>query len=380
MPPSAPDDATAPHHDVADFNARLLILEELCFRLKLLPPYPGPSPRDDEDADWDPDATDEAAYAYYRDLPIPTAAAARVESLVLDGGNRTMLDVAPFWDGEDDRFDIRDWSDIARLPNLRQLATAGPLPREHRRLLRAHGVIVRDAAHRALVSSTRTHTVAGQPVRATVELAHDGVIEGLLAGFAERTVEEWADGWELRRGSARFRLGRTEHWGTPCWELRTPDYGLLPLSADGAEPRWSTSTSGSLRLLGAQERCLAAALGPDEAPGPAPDLRETLLVEPGADRAADVVLERHAPGDGDSGWRLRRRGSTDRPDDGWSRHPLVRLWETRPGALPVLALPVGYTVTLDVDDVVAITAPDGSPRATAVLPLPDGGLSQLENA
>ncbi|RMI45008.1 hypothetical protein [Streptomyces triticirhizae] len=111
-----------------------------------------------------------------------------------------------------------------------------------------------------------------------------------------------------------------------------------------------------------------------------------MRIEPGAERAAAVVLERRAPGPGDSGWLLRRgtaegdaedgaAGSADPlPEAAWPTCPVAELWRTRPGALAMLALPVGFRVTWDVDDVDAIVAPDGSARAGAHLPLREGGL------
>ncbi|KAB8165817.1 hypothetical protein FH609_015580 [Streptomyces sp. 3MP-14] len=362
-----------------DLNAKLLVLDQLCHNLGLLPPYRGPSlPYED----YDPEAINEAALAYYRELPIPDELAARVRHLLMDGGLSIQQDVAPFWDGEDDLFDVRDWGEIARLPGLETVTATGPLPPEDRRLLRARGVVVEDDAFRVSVSVGRVHTVAGLAVRVSAARDQRELVERLLARLAELPAEELTAGRELRYGGARFRLVPVGERAGARWALSTPN---VTLRAAGEE-RWEDRLGTALRLVRARERCLSLALLPDELPGPAPDSTETVRVEPGAERAAAVVLERRAPGPGDSGWLLRlphagdqpghaaSRGADRLPEAAWPTCPVAELWRTRPGALTMLALPVGFRVALDVDDVVAVTAPDGSARAGAHLPLREGGL------
>lgn len=364
-----------------DLNAKLLVLEQLCYGLGLLPPYQGPSAPGDG---YDPEEVDEAALAYYRDLPIPEELAARVREVLFDGGLAVQHDVVPYWDGEDDFFDVRDWGDIARLPALETVTSVGPLPPAARRLLRSRGVVVDDGAHRSPATIRRRYAVAGVPVLVSAERGQEELVRGLLERLGELSAEELTAGREVRFGGGRFRLDRGDGRAGVNWSVFTPD----PLShaphparrgARGrvrTEERWGTNLGATLRVLGARERFLAAALAAGEPPGPAPDFGDTLRVEPGADRAAEVALERAAPAAGDSGWLLRQRGSTRRPDREWTTRPVAELWRIRPGALTVLALPVGFRVTLDVDDVVAVTAPDGSSRAGAQLPLREGGLAE----
>lgn len=128
---------------IQDFNSRLLVLEELCYGLELLPPYERPEPSEPAGAEpWN--ERDEAACAYYRGLEITPEMLAQVKHLLWDGGNSVFLDVAPFWDGEDDRFDIEDWSEIAALPALEVMESVNPLPPAAKRLLQERGVTVDD--------------------------------------------------------------------------------------------------------------------------------------------------------------------------------------------------------------------------------------------
>ena len=57
------------------------------------------------------------------DLPIPASLATLVTELYFDGGNEVYAQLIPFWDGEDDVFDIESLTeeDIRQLPNLKTI-------------------------------------------------------------------------------------------------------------------------------------------------------------------------------------------------------------------------------------------------------------------
>ena len=58
---------------------------------------------------------------WFQDLPIPASLAALVTELYFDGGNEIYAQLIPFWDGEDDVFDIESLTeeDILQFPNLK---------------------------------------------------------------------------------------------------------------------------------------------------------------------------------------------------------------------------------------------------------------------
>ena len=60
---------------------------------------------------------------WFMDLPIPASLAALVTELYFDGGNEIYAQLIPFWDGEDDVFDIKSLTeeDICQLPNLKTI-------------------------------------------------------------------------------------------------------------------------------------------------------------------------------------------------------------------------------------------------------------------
>ncbi len=59
--------------------------------------------------------------AWFEALQIPTALLASIERLDQDGGDEIWLQIIPFWDGEDDVFNIKSAADAALLPKLRSI-------------------------------------------------------------------------------------------------------------------------------------------------------------------------------------------------------------------------------------------------------------------
>jgi hypothetical protein len=115
--------------ELEDFNCKLLVLEELCFEHRVLAPF-------------DPDGSEpiEEALEYYRTLPVPPELLALVTKLGFDGGHRIYQTIWPYWDGEDDFFDVTTVADFAKLPALTRVWTTVGLPGELRGLLEARGV------------------------------------------------------------------------------------------------------------------------------------------------------------------------------------------------------------------------------------------------
>ncbi len=110
-----------------DFNFKLAVVQVLMYEQGvLLPEFDVYAfARDYEGREIDIDAEGyeiiPEVRAYFEALEVPAAALAEVEALYQDGGNEIYMQLSPFWDGEDDRFDIHSAEDAALLPNLKRV-------------------------------------------------------------------------------------------------------------------------------------------------------------------------------------------------------------------------------------------------------------------
>ncbi|PYY34976.1 MULTISPECIES: DUF6892 domain-containing protein [unclassified Curtobacterium] len=131
--------------EFADFNAKLLVLDVLCYDLDVIEPYDGD---DDEETVVDEDdvpGQDDRARAYYDDLDLLPSQLDLVTELTVDSDLEVLQDVHPGWDGSDDRYDPQNWDDVIDLPALRIVYAAAPLPAHVSEALAAKGVDVRSA-------------------------------------------------------------------------------------------------------------------------------------------------------------------------------------------------------------------------------------------
>jgi len=58
---------------------------------------------------------------YFNSLIITPEMLESIEEIYQDGGNDIYLNIIPFWDGEDDLFNITQTEDAALLPNLKKI-------------------------------------------------------------------------------------------------------------------------------------------------------------------------------------------------------------------------------------------------------------------
>ncbi|MGN7192229.1 MULTISPECIES: hypothetical protein [unclassified Curtobacterium] len=130
--------------EFADFNAKLLVLDVLCYDLDVIEPYSG---ADDEvsDEDLDVEGQDDRAREYYDDIDLLPSQLAMVVELTVDSDLEVLQDVHPGWEGSDDRFDPQNWDDVLDLPELAVVYAAAPLPAHVAERLAAKGVDVRSA-------------------------------------------------------------------------------------------------------------------------------------------------------------------------------------------------------------------------------------------
>lgn len=130
--------------EFADFNAKLLVLDVLCYDLDVLDPY-DPETADETDEDLDVDGQDDRAREYYDDLELLPSHLSLVTELTVDTDLEVLQDVHPGWEGSDDRFDPQNWDDVLDLPALRNVYAAAPLPAHVAEALAAKGIEVRSA-------------------------------------------------------------------------------------------------------------------------------------------------------------------------------------------------------------------------------------------
>jgi len=129
-------------YDFADPNAKLIVLEALCYELDVLEPFAGAGHEDPEDEDEVVEGIGQLAHEYYQDLEVLPSQLALVTQLTVDGDLQIYGDVDPEWDGDDDRHDPLTWSDITDLPALETVWTSTPLPSHVDTELRAKGVTI----------------------------------------------------------------------------------------------------------------------------------------------------------------------------------------------------------------------------------------------
>jgi len=130
--------------EFADFNAKLLVLDVLCYDLGVLEPYEGED-EDEADEDRDLEGQDDRARQYYDELDLLPSHLALVTELTVDSELEVLQDVHPGWEGSDDRFDPQNWDDLLELPALTTVFAAAPLPAHVTDALESKGVEVRSA-------------------------------------------------------------------------------------------------------------------------------------------------------------------------------------------------------------------------------------------
>ncbi|KQS08287.1 hypothetical protein ASG04_14355 [Curtobacterium sp. Leaf183] len=130
--------------EFADFNAKLLVLDVLCYDLDVLEPYDADS-ADESDEDIDVEGQDDRAREYYDDLDLLPSHLSLVTELTVDSDLQVLQDVHPGWEGTDDRFDPQNWDDVIELPALRTVYVATRLPAHVAEALAAKGVDVQSA-------------------------------------------------------------------------------------------------------------------------------------------------------------------------------------------------------------------------------------------
>lgn len=114
------------HVHFTDFNFKLAVIQVLMYEKGLLTPkfdihalakrHP-----DSIDIERDGYGIIPEAQKFFEDLTIPREMLVHIDELIQDGGNHIHHQLIPFWDGEDETFNITSSHDAAHLPNLKKV-------------------------------------------------------------------------------------------------------------------------------------------------------------------------------------------------------------------------------------------------------------------
>ncbi len=132
------------------FNFKLAVVQELMYVQEVLKPKfdvydfcENYTERDIDPEDYYFEVIPEVK-KWFMDLSIPASLAALVTELYFDGGNEIYAQLIPFWDGEDDVFDIESLTeeDISQVPNLKTIdGTAILMSEQVKNLCKSKGIV-----------------------------------------------------------------------------------------------------------------------------------------------------------------------------------------------------------------------------------------------
>lgn len=112
-----------------NFNFKLCIIQELMYKQEVLLPkfdvYEFVDVYNKRKIDIEAEGYEpiKEIKEWFEKIEIPKSLACKIEELVMDGGNEIYSQIIPFWDGEDDYFDIYDITEkeIQQFPNLKHI-------------------------------------------------------------------------------------------------------------------------------------------------------------------------------------------------------------------------------------------------------------------
>ncbi len=134
-----------------NLNFKLAIVEELMYNLRLIEPVfdvydfaRDYAKREIDIIGGEGDEVISEVKKWFKDLPVGVALAEKVESLYIEAGNDIYGQICPYWDGEDDMYDIKAIApeELAQFPNLKRIMSAMGFSSKVRKQLEANGIEV----------------------------------------------------------------------------------------------------------------------------------------------------------------------------------------------------------------------------------------------
>lgn len=113
--------------EFTDFNFKLAIIEELMYIKELIQPkfdiFEFVDSYEEREIDVEKEGYDPIpeAIEYFKELEIDKKFATEITQIYQDGGNDIYMNIIPYWDGEDDSFNIEVYDDIKHFPNLKKM-------------------------------------------------------------------------------------------------------------------------------------------------------------------------------------------------------------------------------------------------------------------
>lgn len=134
----------------SNFNFKLAVIQSLMYDKCLLTPKFDIYEFAEEYTKRDINIDDEGygpikeALNWFKKLEIPQSMAKEVDTLIMDGGNNIYGQITPFWDGEDNFFDIDvlDEAEVKQFPNLSHVTLMSEKPDKAIAVLKKCGVSV----------------------------------------------------------------------------------------------------------------------------------------------------------------------------------------------------------------------------------------------
>ena len=133
---------------ICDFNFKLAVIQELMYEKELLQPKFNIIEFCKEYEKRNIDIIEEGYEAikevvdWFREIQIPIQLADEIEEIHMDGGNEIYHQIIPFWDGEDDYFDINKITteELKQFKNLKKMTVMSNKYEEIAEVLEANGI------------------------------------------------------------------------------------------------------------------------------------------------------------------------------------------------------------------------------------------------
>ena len=144
-------DLRKPNEPVLKFDSfpfKLMVMEELMYKKGSLKPrfdiydYAEKNPKREIDVDSEGYAPVPEAKKWFKDYPVPARLAAEITELTWDGGLEVFTQIYPFWDGEDDCFDVKKLTaeEVRQFPGLKKVHTGTGFSKKAIAVLKGLGI------------------------------------------------------------------------------------------------------------------------------------------------------------------------------------------------------------------------------------------------
>lgn len=137
-----------PELTFSDFNFKLAVIQRLMYEKEVLLPkfdveeFAEEYPKREIDTLEEGDEPIKEVVNWFKKLQIPVSLADEVDEIHMDGGNDIYLQIIPYWDGEDDYFDLKKVTseDLAQFKNLKKMTVMSRKYKQIAKVLEENGI------------------------------------------------------------------------------------------------------------------------------------------------------------------------------------------------------------------------------------------------